>query len=144
MNPPIRILVVDDNRINLKLVLEVLRSARYAVTGVVDAEAALQVLEEFPLPDVLLVDIALPGMDGLTLTRLLRSREQTRDIHIIAFTASAMKGDAEKARAAGCDAYFTKPLSIRALARDIEASLVAAKNDPRTNIFCHERSASRR
>jgi CheY-like chemotaxis protein len=78
----------------------------------VDAEAAQVVLTD-TLPELILMDIALPGMDGLTLTRKLKSDERTRHIRIIALTAFAMKGDDQKALDAGCDGYITKPIDTR-------------------------------
>lgn len=109
-----QILVVDDNPTNLKLVSDVLESSGYEVLKAEDAEAALVVLEQAQ-PRLILMDIALPGMDGLTLTRKLKSDPTTKDIRIIALTAFAMKGDDEKAREAGCDGYITKPIDTRAL-----------------------------
>jgi CheY-like chemotaxis protein len=109
-----KILVVDDNPTNLKLVSDVLESSGYEVLKAEDAEAALLVIERTQ-PRLILMDIALPGMDGLTLTRKLKSDPTTRDIRIIALTAFAMKGDDAKAREAGCDGYITKPIDTRAL-----------------------------
>jgi CheY-like chemotaxis protein len=109
-----KILVVDDNPTNLKLVSDVLESSGYEVLKAEDAEAALLVIERTQ-PRLILMDIALPGMDGLTLTRKLTSDPTTRDIRIIALTAFAMKGDDAKAREAGCDGYITKPIDTRAL-----------------------------
>lgn len=109
-----RILVVDDNPTNLKLVSDLLEYADYEVLTAIDAERAQQVLERC-LPDLILMDIALPGMDGLTLTRLLKGDARTRHIAVVALTAFAMKGDEEKARAAGCDGYISKPIDTRLL-----------------------------
>lgn len=109
-----RILVVDDNSTNLKLVSDVLAFDGYRILKASDAESAQAVIHETP-PDLILMDIALPGMDGLTLTRLLKADERTRHIVVVALTAFAMKGDDEKARAAGCDGYITKPIDTRAL-----------------------------
>jgi CheY-like chemotaxis protein len=109
-----RILVVDDNPTNLKLVSEVLEFDGFQVLKAIDAEEAHEILGVMP-PDLILMDIALPGMDGLTLTRLLKADAATRHIIIVALTAFAMKGDSEKARAAGCDGYITKPIDTRKL-----------------------------
>src|SRR5881397_1090016 len=92
------ILVVDDNATNLKLVSDVLEFEGYHILKAVDAEEAQVVLADH-LPDVILMDIALPGMDGPTPTRLLKADERTRHIRIVALTAFAMKGDDEKAKA---------------------------------------------
>ena len=109
-----KILVVEDNPINLKLVSEVLEFEGYDILKAVDAEAA-QVVLAATLPDLILMDIALPGMDGLTLTRKLKAEERTRGIRIVALTAFAMKGDDQKAFDAGCDGYITKPIYTRKL-----------------------------
>jgi CheY-like chemotaxis protein len=109
-----KILVVDDNPTNLKLVSQVLEFEGYEILTAIDAEEAQVVLAD-TLPDLILMDIALPGMDGLTLTRKLKADERTRHIRIVALTAFAMKGDDQKAFDAGCDGYITKPIDTRAL-----------------------------
>jgi CheY-like chemotaxis protein len=112
--PKKRILVVDDNPRNLKLAFDVLEDAGYEVLEAVNAEEA-QIMIDRNLPDLILMDIALPGMDGLTLTRKIKAKERTKHIRIIALTAFAMKGDDQKALAAGCDGYITKPIDIHQL-----------------------------
>jgi CheY-like chemotaxis protein len=109
-----RILIVDDHPTNLKLASEVLQAAGYEVQRAADAEQALAVLQQ-ALPDLILMDIALPGMNGLELTRQLKEDESTRRIRIVALTAFAMKGDDQKARDAGCDGYIAKPINTRRL-----------------------------
>ena len=121
MNPA-RILVVDDNATNRKLVSDVLAFDGYAVLQAADAEEAQRVIEHTP-PDLILMDIALPGMDGLTLTRKLKATNATRGIHIVALTAFAMKGDDQKALAAGCDGYIPKPIDTRKLSERVAAWL---------------------
>lgn len=111
---PVRVLVVDDNPVNLKLASDVLECAGYLLTSAADADAALEVIGHTP-PDLILMDLGLPGMDGLTLTRQLKASHATRHIRIVAFTAFAMRGDDEKAREAGCDGYITKPIDTRKL-----------------------------
>jgi CheY-like chemotaxis protein len=108
------ILIVDDHPINLKLASEVLQFAGYDVLRATDADQALLVLQR-ARPDLILMDISLPGMNGLELTRKLKADEATRQIRIVALTASAMKGDDQKAREAGCDGYITKPIDTRRL-----------------------------
>lgn len=108
------ILVVDDNESNLELIEAILESKDYLVKTAMDAEEAMKVLETFQ-PKLILMDLQLPGMDGLEFTRLLKSDPARRHISIIALTAYAMKGDEEKALAAGCDDYVTKPIDTRAL-----------------------------
>jgi CheY-like chemotaxis protein len=110
------ILLVDDNPTNMKLLSFVLSSRGYDVREAVDAFHAMSILETFR-PRMILMDVQLPGMDGLELTRRLKADERTRDIAIVAVTAYAMKGDEQKARDAGCDGYITKPVDTRALLR---------------------------
>lgn len=110
----IRVLVVDDNPTNLKLVSDVLECEGYEILRAIDAEEAQQIIEAHK-PKLVLLDIALPGMDGLTLTRKLKADEKTKDLIIVALTAFAMKGDEQKARDAGCDGYITKPIDTRTL-----------------------------
>lgn len=107
-----KILVVDDNPTNLKLVSDVLAFEGHEILKAVDAEEAQLVLAD-TLPDLILMDIALPGMDGLTLTRKLKADERTCHIRIVALTAFAMKGDEQKALGAGCDGYIAKPIDTR-------------------------------
>jgi CheY-like chemotaxis protein len=109
-----RVLIVDDNPTNLKLVTYLVSSLGYDVTTASDAEKALAAISA-QRPALILMDLQLPGMDGLELTRRLKSDPATRDIRIVAVTAYAMKGDQEKAFAAGCDGYVTKPIDTRAL-----------------------------
>jgi CheY-like chemotaxis protein len=108
------ILVVDDNPTNLKLVGYILASHGYEVRTAVDAVDALAQLGLFR-PRLILLDLQLPGIDGFTLARQLRDDPAWRDLAIVAVTAYAMKGDEERAIAAGCDAYVTKPIDTRAL-----------------------------
>ena len=108
------ILIVDDNPVNLKLVYLLLAGEGYNVRTATDAEEALKVLQEFS-PRLILMDIQLPGMDGLELTRRLKANPATQDITILGLTAYAMKGDEEKILAAGCDGYVAKPIDTRTL-----------------------------
>lgn len=108
------ILIVDDNPANLKLARVLLTQEGYAVQTAPDAEEALKILETFK-PCLILMDLQLPGMDGLELTRRLKASPETKDMIIIALTAYAMKGDDEKAKAAGCDGYITKPIDTQTL-----------------------------
>jgi len=108
------ILIVDDNAVNLKLAKVLLMKEGYEVQTAIDAEEALKLLGTYK-PRLILMDLQLPGMDGLELTRRLKSEPATKDIIILALTAYAMKGDDEKAKAAGCDGYITKPIDTQAL-----------------------------
>lgn len=105
------VLIVDDNAINLKLLRVTLKAAGYDVRTAVDAESALAALEDFR-PRLILMDLQLPGMDGLTLTRALKAAPAFKETIIVAVTAYAMKGDEEKALGAGCDGYIRKPIDI--------------------------------
>jgi CheY-like chemotaxis protein len=108
------ILIVDDNAINLKLLRLTLKVEGYDVQTAVDAEQAMAVLTGFR-PRLVLMDLQLPGMDGLDLTRRLKADPATRDAIIVAVTAYAMKGDEQRALDAGCDGYVTKPIDTRTL-----------------------------
>jgi two-component system, cell cycle response regulator DivK len=108
---PDEILVVDDNPQNLKLARVVLAREGHVVRTARDAEEALQIIQRFP-PRLILMDLQLPGLDGFSLTRQLKTDAAFRDIVVIALTANAMKGDEERALAAGCDAYLAKPIDI--------------------------------
>jgi len=112
------ILIVDDNPANLELLSFLLTASGYRTRTAKDAEEALAILGTFR-PRMLLLDIRLPGMDGLTLARKLRANPATRDLVIVAVTAQAMRGDREAALAAGCDGFITKPIDTRALPKTI-------------------------
>ena len=114
-----RVLVVDDNLTNLKLIEYLLQSRGYDVITAVDAADALEVVRT-QRPSLVLMDLQLPGMDGLELTRKLKSDPETKHIAIVAVTAYAMKGDEERALAAGCDGYIPKPIDTRTLPGMVE------------------------
>jgi two-component system cell cycle response regulator DivK len=118
------VLIVDDNAANLKLARVLLSLEGYDARTANDAEQALKLLETFT-PRLILMDIQMPGMDGLQLTRLLKSTPQGDKIVIVALTAYAMKGDEERARAAGCDGYIAKPIDTVSLPAMIRAYLDA-------------------
>lgn len=107
-----RVLVVDDNPTNLKLAADLLEFEGLAVDRAYDANQALACIAARP-PELILMDIAMPGMDGLTLTRRLKADPETRSIIVVALTASAMKGDSNRAFEAGCDGYISKPIDTR-------------------------------
>jgi CheY-like chemotaxis protein len=109
-----RILIVEDNPVNLKLTADVLQAGGYEVDKAADAEHAQELLAH-TTPDLILMDIALPGIDGLTLTRRLKADAKLRHVPVLAITAFAMKGDEQKAFDAGCDGYITKPIDTRQL-----------------------------
>lgn len=106
------ILIVDDNPANLKLARVLLSGQGYDVRTAADAEEALALLQDFR-PRMILMDIQLPGMDGLELTRRLKADPALQGVIILGLTAYAMKGDEEKVLAAGCDGYVAKPIDTR-------------------------------
>jgi CheY-like chemotaxis protein len=125
-------MVVDDHPTNLKLVSDVLAFEGHRVLKAVDAEAALELLlQSTTLPDLILLDIALPGMDGLTLTRRLKADPRTASVRVVAVTAFAMVGDEMKALEAGCDGYIAKPIDTRALPGQVAAFLSGHAPSPR-------------
>jgi CheY-like chemotaxis protein len=117
------ILIVDDNPVNLKLARVVLAGEGYRVETAVDAEDALALLGRISPPRLILIDLQMPGMDGLELTRLLKQDPALADTAIVALTAYAMKGDEGKALDAGCDGYISKPIDTRTLGATVAAYL---------------------
>ena len=117
-----KVLVVEDNAANLKLVKFLLESAGHTVVSTTDAETGLT-LARNGQPNLILMDIQLPGMDGLEATALLKGDDATRAIPVIALTALAMKGDEDRIRAAGCDGYIAKPLAYREFLATISTHL---------------------
>jgi len=115
-------LVIDDNPQNLKLVRVLLLSEGYQVRTAADAEEGLRILTSFTA-HLVLMDLQLPGMDGLELTRRLKSDPALRGVIVIALTAYAMKGDREKALAAGCDDYVSKPINTAGLVKIVATHL---------------------
>jgi CheY-like chemotaxis protein len=118
------ILIVDDNPIDLKLSTTLLGVKGFEVEGAVDAEQA-QLLLRRMVPDLMVVDIALPGMDGLALTRLVKGDPRLAHMPVVALTAFAKRGDEERAATAGCERYFTKPIDTKSFAEDIAETLDA-------------------
>jgi two-component system cell cycle response regulator DivK len=104
-----KVLIIEDNPTNMTLAVFLLQSAGHTVLSATDAESGLT-LARAEQPDLILMDIQLPGMDGLQATGLLKQAAATRAIPVIALTALAMKGDEERIRAAGCDGYIAKPM----------------------------------
>ena len=119
---PRRILVVEDNPLNLKLVRVVLQPAGYDVIEALSGEEALHVAQEDP-PDLVLMDLQLPGIDGTETLHRLRQGPLARDVPVIAVTAFAMAEDRQRAALAGFDGYVEKPISVRELPGQIEAFL---------------------
>jgi two-component system, cell cycle response regulator DivK len=123
------ILVVEDNAANLKLATFLLESAAYTVISATSAEAGLT-LARTEQPALILMDVQLPGMDGLQATAILKADPVTRAIPVIALTALAMKGDEERIRAAGCDGYIAKPLAYKDFLATISLRLQPAGAAP--------------
>ena len=120
-----KVLVIEDNAANMKLASLLLHNAGHTVLSAVDAETGLMQARA-ERPDLILMDIQLPGMDGLKATALLKQDELTRAIPVIALTALAMSGDEERIRAAGCDGYIAKPFAYREFLATIAAQLSQA------------------
>ena len=106
------ILVIEDNAANMKLAVFLLEQSGHEALKAGDAEEGIRLARE-RLPQLILMDVQLPGMDGLAATRLLKADAATRDIKVVALTALAMSGDREKTVAAGCDGYIAKPIRYR-------------------------------
>lgn len=119
------ILVVEDNAANMKLAVFLLESAGHVVLSATNAEAGLT-LARAGHPNLILMDIQLPGMDGLEAIVLLKQDEATRKIPVIALTALAMKGDEERIRAAGCEAYIAKPMHYQEFLATVATQLACA------------------
>lgn len=122
-----RILIIEDNRANMKLAVLLLQNVGHTALCAVDAETGLT-LARAELPDLILMDIQLPGMDGLAATSLLKCDPATAAIPVIALTALAMKADQERSHIAGCDAYIAKPLRFADLYAAIDRLLLKARH----------------
>lgn len=117
-----RILVVEDNQDNMTLICDILISLKYTVLQAVDGEQGIAAAAS-ERPDLILMDLSLPRVDGWTATRRIKADPELKDIPIIALTAHAMIGDRERALAAGCDDYLSKPINIRELAAKLRQLL---------------------
>jgi CheY-like chemotaxis protein len=114
------VLVVEDNPLNMELTTDVLEVAGFAVCQAFTAEEGIE-LARSARPDLVLMDVSLPGMDGLTATGILKADATLRSIPVVALTAHAMSGDRERVLAAGCDGYITKPIDTRGLVGSVSA-----------------------
>jgi two-component system cell cycle response regulator DivK len=117
-----RVLIIEDNPTNLKLATFLLQSVGHTVLSATDAEAGLTAARA-EQPDLILMDVQLPGMNGLEATIQLKADPATRAIPVVALTALAMKGDEERIRAAGCDGYIAKPMRYQALITTVATHL---------------------
>ena len=119
------VLIVEDNELNMKLFHDLLEAHGYATLQTHDGLAALDLAREHR-PDLILMDIQLPEVSGLEVTKWLKEDESLRDIPVIAVTAFAMKGDEEKIREGGCEAYISKPISVSHFLETVDGFLVGA------------------
>jgi two-component system cell cycle response regulator DivK len=124
-----KVLVIEDNPTNMKLILLLLGRASHVVLCAVDAESGLT-LARSEHPDLILIDIQLPGMDGLAATMLLKQEPATASIPIVAVTALAMKVDRQRSYSAGCDGYIAKPLRYQELYATIDTLLGTKAEQP--------------
>lgn len=123
------ILIVDDNQMNIELVSFLLQANGIEVSAALNASVA-KICIAARAPDLILMDIQLPDVDGLTLTAQLKGDEATRHIPVVAFTAYAMKGDEARMRAAGCDGYLSKPIDVANFTATVRSYLKASTPDP--------------
>ena len=118
-----RVLIVDDNLATLELTKFLLDAAGFMVESTSDATNAMLLIAAFK-PELILMDIQMPGIDGLELTRRLRAEASMQHIIVVAFTAFAMKGDEAKMRAAGCDGYIAKPIDVVSFGATVRSYLL--------------------
>jgi CheY-like chemotaxis protein len=124
-----QILIIEDNLLNLELATDLLEAAGFVVSSAQTAEAGLWLAREL-LPDLVLMDFSLPGMDGLSATKKLKADPVTGHLTVVALTANAMKGDEETALNAGCDGYLTKPIDTRTFLATVAKFIASAKLRP--------------
>jgi CheY-like chemotaxis protein len=127
-----KILIIEDNLLNLELVTDLLEANGFMVSSAQTAEEGLRLARELA-PDLVLMDISLPGMDGLAATRQFKADPATRHLAVVALTANAMRGDEEAALKAGCDGYLTKPVNTRTFAASVTQFIAAASLARQTN-----------
>jgi len=125
--PADKILIIEDNLLNLELATDLLEVHGYLVFKAQNAETGLR-LARAAAPDLILMDLSLPGMDGLQATKALKSDPATRHLPVIALTAHAMKGDQEVALKAQCDGYLAKPIDTRSFAETIASFIASARS----------------
>jgi CheY-like chemotaxis protein len=128
------ILIIEDNLLNLELATDLLEANGFLASSARTAEEGLRMAREL-LPDLVLMDISLPGMDGLSAAKILKANPATRHLTVVGLTAYAMKGDEAAALNAGCDGYLTKPIDTRTFIATIKnliatANLRQVKNNP--------------
>ncbi|NJD52332.1 MAG: response regulator [Candidatus Methanoperedens sp.] len=114
-----KILIVEDNPLNMELVIEILKSSGFLVSGAINAEEAIKMIENEHY-DLILMDIELPGMDGISAIKIIKSKPGYDAVPNIALTAFAMKGDREKFLAAGFDDYIAKPIDVPGFIKQVQ------------------------
>lgn len=122
-----KILVIEDTPMNLELVTDLLEVAGYKVIQAETAETGIEKARA-EAPDLILMDVGLPGMDGLTATGILKQDQLTKDIPVIALTSHAMKDDEDRIMAAGCDGYITKPIDTREFLKTMASFISSFRN----------------
>lgn len=121
-----KILLVEDDFLNMKLVEHILNTEGYTILKATTAQEALQQIET-TRPDLILMDVKLPDMDGTTVVRIIRERASTKDTLILALTACAMKGDRENILKSGCDGYISKPINVQEFTATVRSYLASIK-----------------
>ena len=130
---PNRVLIIEDNLLNLELATDLLEASGFIVFSAQTAEQGLRMAHEI-LPDLVLMDFGLPGMDGLSATKNLKANPATRHMAVVGLTAHAMKGDEAIALKAGCDGYLTKPIDTRTFIATITRFIASANLRQTTNL----------
>src|SRR5712691_11804250 len=118
-----KVLVVEDNDMNMQLVEYLLEEGGYEIVKATSGEEALAITRGPSMPDLILMDIHLPGMDGLSVVRTMKADERTSRVPILALTAHAMRGDKDRFLEAGCDGYISKPIDVKTFLSSIEQYL---------------------
>lgn len=117
------ILIVEDNPLNLELFTDLLEASNYKVLNAVSANEAIDILSK-NIPDIIITDIQLPEVDGIELTKIIKSNSLLKSIPVIALTAYAMKGDKERILEAGCDGYIAKPINTKDFVKNVESFFI--------------------
>jgi CheY-like chemotaxis protein len=115
-----KVLVVEDNDMNMQLVEYLLEEGGYEIVKATSGEEALAITRDGVAPDLILMDIHLPGMDGLSVVRAMKGDSRTSRVPILALTAHAMRGDKDRFLEAGCDGYISKPIDVKTFLASIE------------------------
>ena len=123
-----KILVIEDNALNMKLVRSLLKIGKFEILEAEDAESGIQLMRQH-LPDLVLMDVQLPGMNGLKATRIIKRDPTIKEIPIVALTSYAMQGDEEKAAEAGCSGYITKPIDTKSFLQVIDKYICSNSNE---------------